>query len=101
MNPRRVILAPEAIRDLKHLEDFVADATNEFVAEGYIDRIEAFCMGFDLAAERGRRRDDIRPGLRIACFERRVTIAFNVDTTSVTILRIFYGGQNWEEMLRS
>ena len=100
MKRRTVILDPEAIRDLKRLYDFIADATNEFVAEGYIDRIEAFCMGFDLAAERGHRRDDIRPGLRIAGFERRATIAFNVGATSITILRIFHGGQNWEDAFR-
>jgi hypothetical protein len=28
--------------------------------------------------ERGRRRDDLRPGLRIIGFGRRVTIAFHV-----------------------
>jgi toxin ParE1/3/4 len=30
-------------------------------------------------------------------FERRVTIAFEVGADTVTILRPFYGGQNWEE----
>ena len=30
-------------------------------------------------------------------FERRVTVAFEVSAKTVTILRLFYGGQNWEE----
>lgn len=51
---------------------------------------------FDLASERGTQRDDIMPGLRIIGFERRVTIAFTVEETQITILRVFYGGKNWE-----
>ena len=54
------------------------------------------CLGFDLASERGRKRDDVRPGLRIAGFERRVTVAFMVENDRVIILRLFYGGQEWE-----
>jgi toxin ParE1/3/4 len=45
-------------------------------------------------------RDDIRPGLRIVGFERRVTIAFSVDDGRVTILRVFYGGRDWENAFR-
>jgi toxin ParE1/3/4 len=38
--------------------------------------------------------------LRIVGFRRRVTIAFTVDEERVTILRLFYGGRNWEAVLR-
>jgi len=38
-------------------------------------------------------------GLRVVGFERRVTIAFEVDDERVTILRIFYGGVDWERAL--
>ena len=41
-------------------------------------------------------RDDLRPGLRITGFRRRVTVAFSVDEDRVMILRLFYGGQDWE-----
>jgi len=53
-----------------------------------------------IASERGHRRDDVSPGLRIVGFERRVTIAFVADENQVTILRLFYGGQNWEDKLQ-
>ena len=49
------------------------------------------------AFERGHRRDDVRPGLRIIGFERRVTVAFTVSETHVVILRRFYSGWDWEE----
>jgi len=44
--------------------------------------------------ERGTKRDDIRPGLRIIGFERRVTIAFHIAPGMVTIDRILYGGRD-------
>jgi plasmid stabilization system protein ParE len=45
---------------------------------------------------RGARRNDIRPGLRVFGFRRRVSIAFEVTDNVVTVLGIFYGGQNFE-----
>lgn len=100
MKPRQVIFAPEARDDLLALYDWIASAASPGVALSYIERIEAFCLGFSHVSERGTRRDDIRSGLRIVGFERRVTIAFAVNEERVTILRIFYGGRNWEEIMR-
>lgn len=48
---------------------------------------------------RGTRRDDIRPGLRTVGFERRATIAFKVLAREVVIVRIFYGGRDFESIL--
>jgi toxin ParE1/3/4 len=56
-------------------------------------------MRLDLVSERGFLREDIRPGLRVLGFERRLTVAFSVEAETVTIYRLFYGGQNWEEVL--
>ncbi|WP_316016083.1 type II toxin-antitoxin system RelE/ParE family toxin [Roseobacter sp. HKCCA0434] len=98
MKERTVEFAPEAVDDLVQLYDWIATAASPETAIGYIDRIEAHCRRMGLASERGHRRDDIRPGLRIVGFERRVTIAFTVSETRVTILRLFYGGRNWEAL---
>jgi toxin ParE1/3/4 len=97
---REVIFAPEARDDLFALYDWIADAASPQVALSYVERIERFCLGFADLSERGTRRDDVRPGLRVTGFERRVTVAFSVDDDRVVILRIFYGGRNWEEILR-
>jgi len=91
-----VTFAPEARDDLLALYDWIADAADAQTAINYIDRLETYCMGFSHASERGQLRDDIRPNLRITGFERRMTIAFSVDTERVVILRIFYGGRDWE-----
>ena len=99
MKSRRVIFTPEARNDLFGIYEWIAAKAGLQVAISYIERIEAYCLGFEIASERGHRRDDVITGLRIVGFERRVTIAFNVDDVPVTILRLFYGGQNWEEKI--
>jgi toxin ParE1/3/4 len=53
-------------------------------------------LGFDVGSERGTLRNDIREGLRVVGFERRLAIAFTVETEKVIILRVFVAGQNWE-----
>jgi toxin ParE1/3/4 len=50
---------------------------------------------------RGRKRDDLLPGLRTIGFERRVTVAFVVSADAVLIEGIFYGGRDFEAALRN
>jgi toxin ParE1/3/4 len=94
---RDIIFAPEARADLLAVYEWISVKASPDVAMAYIERIETYCIGFDLASERGHTRDDIRTGLRVIGFEGRVTIAFMVSDLTVTILRLFYGGQNWED----
>jgi hypothetical protein len=61
--------------------------------------VEAFCGRLSVGSERGHRRDDVRSGLRILGFEQRLTIAFTVDDETVTVLRVFTAGKNWETSL--
>ena len=56
-------------------------------------------MGLATFPERGRRRDDIQPGLRVIGFERRVAIAFRILKTRVEIVSIAYGGRDFERDL--
>lgn len=99
MRQRTVVLSPEAIDDLNRLYDWIASVAGSTVALRYIERIETFCMRLEFASERGSLREDIRPGLRAVGFERRLTVAFSVGAETVTIYRLFYGGQNWEGVL--
>ena len=99
MRERPVDFAPEALDDLIQLYDWIADAASPETAIRYIDRLKAYCRGMGHASERGHKRDDIRPGLRIAGFQRRVTIAFTVTEARVTILRLFYGGRDWQALI--
>lgn len=99
MKERRIAFAPEAAEDLIGLYDWIAAEASPVVAMAYIDRVEAFCHRLRIGSERGHLRLDIRPGLRIIGFERRLTIAFVVGEEAVTILRIFSAGRDWETTL--
>jgi len=95
---RAIVFAPEARDDLLGIYDWIASSSPS-AALSFVERLEAHCLSFDLAAERGTRRDDIRPGLRVVGFERTLTLAFSVDDDTVTFLRIFYAGKNWQSVL--
>lgn len=99
MRSRTVLFAPEAREDVLQLYNQIARRAGSTVVLNYIERLETFCMNLEWASERGQRRDDIRVGLRIVGFERRVTIAFTVEPATVTILRLLYGGRDWEDLL--
>jgi len=91
---REVIFAPEALQDLFELYDYIAADSGAARARGYTDRVVAACLGLVTFPERGTRRDDLRPGLRTTTFRRRVTIAFHITVTTVTIDRVLYGGRD-------
>ncbi len=96
---RRVVFSPEAATDLFNLYDYIAKRSGPARAIGYIERIESHCAGFKFSAARGTKRDDLRPGLRITGFERRVTIAFHVEPGAVVIDRILYAGRDVKRAL--
>ena len=70
------------------------------VAGGYIDRIEATCLALETFPKRGTARDDIRPGLRTMGFEHPRHDRPSGAEIDVVIVRIFYGGQDYERALR-
>lgn len=98
---RKVVFRAAAERDLAKLYEDIKESRDgdPTVAINYIRRIRSYCEGFAEFPERGTKRDDIRPGLRIVGFERRVAIAFMFDDENVRIGRVFYGGQDYEAAL--
>jgi toxin ParE1/3/4 len=89
-----VDFTPEAKDDLLDLYNYIADHSSTTHAMRYIERIEKSCMSLITMPDRGTRRDELCPGLRVMGFERRVLIAFQVNSGSVAILRILYGGRS-------
>jgi toxin ParE1/3/4 len=96
----KVSFRPQAEVDLVNLYNYIAAESGLDVAGGYIDRIEAACLSLSSFPERGRKRNDIRPGLRILGFERRASLVFQIRKAEVVIVRILYGGQDLERILR-
>ena len=78
------------------LREWISLAAGKRAAQDYLAHVEEFLLSLSTASERGHLRSDIRPGLRITGFERRLTIAFAVFDDQVLVLRIFRRGRNWE-----
>jgi toxin ParE1/3/4 len=93
----QVIFAPEANAHLVSIYRHIASKASPTIAERFTAGIVDYCEGFSTFPHRGTKRDDLRPGLRTIGFRRRVTVAFTVELDSVTILGVFYGGQNYED----
>ena len=97
----RVIFAPQAKAQLLALHRRISEAASPAVAERYTTSIVQYCLSLSTFPHRGTRRDDIRSGLRLLGFRRRVTIVLTVSERVVMILGVFYGGQDVEAALRS
>lgn len=96
-----VVFTPEAQEQLAALYRYIAVAASSTVAERYVSAVIAYCESLQTFPHRGTCRDDIRPGLRITNYKKRVAIAFNVDAEQVSILGVFYGGQDYETVFKS
>jgi plasmid stabilization system protein ParE len=93
----RVVYAPEAEGQLMTLYFNIAGAASPEIAANYTEAIVKQCESLSTFPLRGAKRDDIRPGLRVFGFRRRVSIVFEVENDVVTILGIFYDGQKFED----
>jgi len=83
-----------AEEDLRAVYAYIAEQSDEITAFNYIRRILEWCRSLETFPMRGASREDIREGLRIAGFERRVSIGFAVTGDTVKIVRILYGGRD-------
>lgn len=95
-----VIFTPEAQEQLLSLYRYIAAAASPEIAERYTSSIVAYCESLRDFPLRGTRRDDVRPGLRVTNYKKRAAIAFAVDAAQVSIIGIFYGGQDYETVLQ-
>ncbi|WP_157015954.1 type II toxin-antitoxin system RelE/ParE family toxin [Mesorhizobium xinjiangense] len=96
MRSRSVRFSESARSDLLGIHDWISSVASWKTASAYIERLEHFCMALDLASERGTAREDVRGGLHVVGFERKISIAFRVTDHDVVILRIFRDGRDWE-----
>ena len=101
--PYTVVFAPEADDQLEELYLYIAAKATPATAERYTSAIVASCESLSTFPHRGVARDDIRPGLRITNHKGRTVIAFAVNDAAqqVSIIGVFYGGQDYETALGS
>jgi toxin ParE1/3/4 len=96
----RVVFSPEAEEQLAALYSYIASAASPDIAARYTEAIVSYCESLHAVPRRGTMRDDVRPGLRITNYKKRAVIAFAVDPEQVSILGVFYGGQDYETLLQ-
>lgn len=96
----RVVFTPEAEEQLTALYRYIAEAASPDIAARYTDAIVNYCESLRTFPRRGTLRDDVRPGLRVTHYKKRAVIAFAVDADLVFIIGVFYGGQNYENLLQ-
>lgn len=95
----RVVFSPEAEEQLAALYGYIAAAASPAIAARYTEAIVNYCESLHAVPLRGMTRDDVRPGLRITNYRKRAVIAFAVDAEQVSIIGVFYGGQDYETIL--
>lgn len=95
----QVRFSERAIADLQDIYDYVAPRGGERVARDHVAQIYACCLDFRTFPERGTRRDDLRPGLRLVGYRRQAIIAFAVLDEQVTILRVLHRGRDIDTVL--
>ena len=100
MKQYSVIFTPEAKDQLVSLYNFIAVAASPEVAERYTNAIVSYCESLHSFPLRGTCRDDVRVGLRITNYKKRAVIAFAVNDNLVSIIGIYYGGQDYESALQ-
>jgi plasmid stabilization system protein ParE len=96
----RVVFSPEAQEQLIELYRYIAEAASPATAARYTEAIVSYCESLRTFPLRGTKRDDVRSGLRITNYKKRTVIAFAVDAEVVSIVGIFYGGQDYETILQ-
>jgi plasmid stabilization system protein ParE len=96
----RVVFSPEAEEQLVALYGYIAAAASPDIAARYTEAIVSYCESLCAFPHRGTTRDDVRPGLRITNYKKRAVIAFNIEAEQVSIIGVFYGGQNYETLLQ-
>lgn len=92
----RVAFAPEVRDKLDELEVRITAAGAPATAARYIDAIVDFCESLAMFPWRGVPRDDLLPGLRMTHYRKRTVIAYQVNGRTVSIVGLYYGGQNYE-----
>ena len=96
-----VVFTPEAEEQLVARYRYIATAASPNISDRYTRAIVSYCEGLNTFPHRGTCRDDIRQGLRVTNYKGRTVIAYDVTADLVSIIGVFYGGQDYETLFQS
>jgi toxin ParE1/3/4 len=96
-----VVWREEALSDLSDIYQFIAEQSGHpQQAWRFIQRVQARCERIGDVPNGGRPRDDLVTGLRTVPFERVAVIAYVVESDTVRVTNVFYGGRDYEALYR-
>ncbi|WP_070153866.1 type II toxin-antitoxin system RelE/ParE family toxin [Sphingobium phenoxybenzoativorans] len=98
--PHRIVFTLEARDQLDNLYAYIAAAADSAIAARFANGLIDHIATLSEFPQRGTPRNDVRPGLRTLAWRRRVTIAFMIEESDVVVIGIFYGGRDFESLLR-
>ena len=88
-----------ALADLDAIYDYI-EPDNPRRAASFIQDIRDRCRPLCAHPKLGRARDDLSNGIRILPMLGRVVVAYRITPTDILVTRVFYGGQDYEAILR-
>jgi toxin ParE1/3/4 len=94
----KLVHRPRAQEDLEAIYRFIAQ-DSPTRAFGFVERIQKRCELLRNSPQQGRARPDLAPDLRIIPYGRSVVIAYRIVENTVEVLRVFYGGQDYETIM--
>ena len=94
----KLIYRPRAEEDLEAIYQFIAQ-DSPVRAFNFIEQIQQRCDLLRDSPEQGRARPDLRTSLRVIPYGRSVVITYEITDGTIEILRIFYGGQDYETIM--
>ena len=97
---RELILSKQARRQLIEIDEYIAADGYPDGAERIVNSIGELCKTLLDYPYIGVTRDDLRVGLRTIPWRKKATIAYAVSDTAIEIIGIFYGGRDYESLLR-
>jgi len=103
MDKHDVFLMLNTIEDLEKIYFYIAEQSGfPERAWTHIEKLKAACQKLEISPLRGQRRDDLMVDLRIYPLDKRTVTAFLIDEIArvVRILDIFYGGQDYDAIMK-
>ncbi len=96
---RSLVYRRLALADLDAIHDYI-EPDNPRRAASFVKEIRNRCRPLRVHPELGRPRDDLGHGIRILPMLGRVVVADRITPTAILITRVFYGGQDYEAILK-
>jgi toxin ParE1/3/4 len=95
---RRLLLSPGAESDLLDVWSYTAEHFGVLQADRYLEQLVAGLRSCASRPNRGRRRDDLRPGYRSVLLARHVAF-YTVRDDAIVVQRVLHGSMDPDQNL--